>query len=168
MGCWPDGAPVSWPPPLGDTASPRRSSLASKIPKYWRSKCKEMYKVFCQKNSKWVKRKPPYTNPHPVSDWGCGCTQRREKENSGTITIQAASKSWRHFKHRGNGAATSGWRVDDMPAHSLNIRLRRHWRWWSWWGNHIQQCQAFSSTAEEEEKETAFFGFRCAEQSVCV
>ena len=28
----------------------------------------------------------------------------------------------------------------------------------------------FNSTAEEEEeeKETAFFGFRCAEQSVCV
>ena len=46
-----------------------------------------------------------------------------KRKNSGTITIQAASKSRRRFKHRGSGTATSGRRVDDMPAHSLNIRL---------------------------------------------
>ena len=167
MGCWPDGAPVSWPPPLGDTASPRRSSLASKIPKYWRSKCKEMYKVFCQKNSKWVKRKPPYTNPHPVSDWRCGCTQRREKEklwdyyNTGSQQVSAPLQA--PWERRCYQQAESGWYASSQPQHQTG-----HWRWWSWWGNHIQQCQAFSSTAEEEEKETAFFGFRCAEQSVCV
>ena len=37
--------------------------------------------------------------------------------------MQAASKSRRRFKHSGSGTATSGRRVNDMPAHSLNIRL---------------------------------------------
>ena len=47
----------------------------------------------------------------------------QKRKNSGTIPVQAASKSRRRFKHRGSGTATSGRRVDDMPPHSLNIRL---------------------------------------------
>ena len=141
--------------------------LVHPVVKYWRSKCKEMYKVFCQKNSKWVKRKPPYTNPHPVSDWRCGCTQRREKEklwdyySTGSQQVSAPLQAL--WEQRCYQRAESGWYASSQPQHQTG-----HWRWWSWWGNHIQQCQAFSSTAEEEEKETAFFGFRCAEQSVCV
>ena len=75
-----------------------------------------------QNGLKWVKRKPPYTNLHPVSDWRCGCTQRREKEklwnyyNTGSQQVSASSTV-------GVALLLSGRRVDDMPAHSLNIRL---------------------------------------------
>ena len=54
---------------------------------------------------------------------GVAAPRGEKRKNSGTITVQAASKSRCRFKHCGSSAATSGRRVDDMPAHSLNIRL---------------------------------------------
>ena len=49
---------------------------------------------------------------------GVAAPRGEKRKNSGTITIQAASKSRRRFRHRGSGAATSGRKVKDMPSHS--------------------------------------------------
>ena len=49
---------------------------------------------------------------------GVAAPRGEKRKNSGTITIQAASKTRRRFRHRGSGAATSGRKVKDMPSHS--------------------------------------------------
>ena len=49
---------------------------------------------------------------------GVAAPRGEKRKNSGTITIQAASKTRRRFRHRGSGPATSGRKVKDMPSHS--------------------------------------------------
>ena len=82
---------------------------------------------------------------------GVAAPRGEKRKNSGTITVQAASKSRRHFKHCGSSAATSGRRVDDMPAHSLNIRLDTGD---DEAGDEVTfnnvQCEAFSSNTEDQ------------------
>ena len=113
-------------------------------------------KYFAKKNTKWVKRKPTLTRTlYQIG--GVTAPRGEKRKNSGAIPVKTASKALCTFKHRGSGAATSGRRVNDMPAHSLNIRLDT--------GddeaddeNQIYRCEALTSTTKEKQKETAFFG----------
>ena len=144
MGCWPDGAPVSWPPPSGDTAAPRRSSLASwSPPSAWGSP------------GSW--RPPASALPWPPSSL-LEDLAAILADLQGTIVVVvflglfapgflfAAAASgmasslqapWEQCCYQ---RAESGWYASSQPQHQTG-----HWGWWSWWWNHIQQCQAFSS-----------------------
>ena len=84
---------------------------------------KKCTKYFAKKIQNGLKGNLPTLTRTLYQIGGVAAPRGEKRKNSGTITIQAASKSRRRFKHRGSGAATSGRRVDDMPAHSLNIRL---------------------------------------------
>ena len=52
---------------------------------------------------------------------GVAAPRGEKRKNSGTITIQAASKTRRLHRHRGSGPATSGRKVKDRPSHSRAI-----------------------------------------------
>ena len=118
---------------------------------------KKCTKYFAKKIQNGLKGNLPTLTRTLYQIGGVAAPRGEKRKNSGTITIQAASKSWRHFKHRGSGAATSGRRVDDMPAHSLNIRLDT---------GHDKAGDEI--TFNNIRHSLPFFGFRCAEQSVCV
>ena len=52
---------------------------------------------------------------------GLAAHRGEKRKNSGVITIQAASKTWRLHRHHGSGPATSGRKVKDRPSHSRAI-----------------------------------------------
>ena len=118
---------------------------------------KKCTKYFAKKIQNGLKGNLPTLTRTLYQIGGVAAPRGEKRKNSGTIPVKAASKALCTFKHRGSGAATSGRRVNDMPAHSLNIRLDT--------GddeaddeNQIYRCEALTSTTKEKQKETAFFG----------
>ena len=84
---------------------------------------KKCTKYFAKKIQNGLKGNLPTLTRTLYQIGGVAAPRGQKRKNSGTMPVQAASKSRRRFKHRGSGAATSGRRVNDMPAHSLNIGM---------------------------------------------